>query len=382
MRAWSIACATFTAASALVGCDPPRRAADPPPPHPVVFVAPSNIAAVSLSTGDLCVKLSNGGVLCRRDFRPRDELTRPASFVPVFTEGDVQEVELGADHGCVRRLGGVVQCWGENEHGEVSGDELLVPWPQVVALPGPAAQVSLGSERTCALLVGAPGAGGRVSCWGTFLGVRQPPKVLPVLADVVELRLSGHALCLRTSDGTVRCGYGDSPLFAVAGLAAPQQLVVGAEHACARLAGGRVACWTVRAQDFAPDKGALFARTVELTDVEQLASGDAHVCARRGDRRVVCWGGNDYGELGDGTRSSRAAPAPVARLTDVVDVVAGGHRSCARRQGGGVLCWGQNLLDDAMFHALTGLQSPSGPPSEDDSLIAEPLRVPGALQDL
>ena len=63
-----------------------------------------------------------------------------------------------------------------------------------------------------------------------------------------------------------------------------------------------------------------------------------------------------------------------------MQLVSGGRRSCARKTDGGVVCWGRNLLDDAMFHALTGLQSPPGPPGEDDSLVPEPLRIPGALQ--
>lgn len=360
----------------LAACEPPRRAADPLPPPSVPFLTPANIASVSLSSEDLCVLLVNGGVLCRHDYRPRDPKSLPSSFVPVFAEGDVQDVVLGGAHGCVRRLNGVVQCWGENESGEVSGDELLVPWPRVVPISGAVAQVSLGSDRTCALLID-----GRVTCWGSFLGVRRPPTQLPVLAAVVELRMSGSALCVRTKDGTVRCGYGDSLLFAVTGVEGAQQLVVGHEHACARLSGSRVACWTVRPKDVTPDKTSLAAKLVEgASDVVQLGSGESHVCARRVDGTVLCWGGNDYGELGDGTRNPHAAPMQVSGLTNVIDLSSGGHRNCARRANGSLLCWGQNLLDDAMFHALTGLQSPPGPPGEDDSLVPEPLRVPGALQ--
>lgn len=360
----------------LAACEPPRRVAEPTPPPPVPFLSPSAIGAVTLSNEDLCVLLVNGGVLCRRDFRPKDATTHPASFVPVFPEGDVQEVALGGAHGCVRRLNGTVQCWGENENGEVSGDELVVPWPRVVPISGAVAQIALGRDKTCALLID-----GRVTCWGSFVGVRRPPTQLPVLADVVELRMSGPSLCLRTKDGTVRCGRGDSALFAVEGVEGALQLVVGEEHACARVSGGRVACWSIRKEDVGPTKTSLHARSIEgATEVVQLASGDDHVCARRGDRTVLCWGGNDYGELGDGTRTPRATPAPVAKLSNVVDLAAGGHRSCARRESGTVVCWGRNLLDDAMFHALTGLQSPPGPPGDDDSLVPEPLRVPGALQ--
>ena len=358
----------------VVACERPHRVADPRPPAPVPFLSPAAIASVALSSDDLCVLLANGGVLCRRDYRARTPGVVPTSFVTMFAEGDVQEVALGGGHACVRHATGAVECWGDNDNGEVTGDELVVPTPRVVPISGAATAVALGDEKSCALLID-----GRVSCWGRFLGVRRPPAVLPVLTEVVELRMSGPSLCLRTKSGLVRCGRGDSALFAVENVPAAAQIVVGEDHGCARLTNGTVACWPLRKDDFAPPKTTLVARAVEgLSDVVQLASGVGHACARRADRAVLCWGSNDYGELGDGSRTPRATPAPV--LADAMELTAGGHRTCVRRAQGGVVCWGQNLLDDAMYHALTGLQSPPGPPSEDDSLRPEPLRVPGALQ--
>lgn len=373
MRLPLVAFVPLMALVASVGCQPHRRLADPPAPPKVPFLPPASVASVTLSDDDICVRLVNGAVLCRRDWRPPEAKTHPASFVPVFESGDVQQVALGGWHGCVRRANGAVQCWGDNEHGEVSGRELTVPWPRVVPISGAVTQVALGDERSCALLID-----GHVVCWGTFLGVRREPAQLPVLDNVVELAMSGPAFCLRMKDGWVRCGRGDSSLLAVEGLAAPTQIVAGHDHACAKDVSGTVACWSLRKEDV---KGAsLKARTIAVDQVVQLASGEAHVCARRLDRSVLCWGENDFGELGDGSRTGRATPAAVARLTDAVDLAAGGRRTCAKRANGALVCWGRNLLDDAMFHALTGLQSPPGPPGDDDSLLPEPLRVPGALQ--
>lgn len=315
-------------------------------------------------------------MLCRRDFRPKEARGAPSSFVPIFPSGDIVQLALGGAHGCVRRSSGVVQCWGENEGGEVSGDEPTVPWPRVVQISGAASQIALGSKRSCAVLID-----GHLVCWGTFAGSRRAPGIVPGLPDIAEAALNDTNLCVRTRDHDVRCARGDGPLIPVSGMGKAAQLVIGREHACARLTDDTVSCWSVRKDDMNASK--LTAIPVQgLTQITEISSGDAHVCALHHTGVVSCWGSNEYGELGDGTRTGRATPVVLSKLESVAQLVSGGRRSCARRNDGAVLCWGRNLLDDAMFHALTGVQAPPGPPGEDDSLTPEPLRVPGTLQTI
>jgi hypothetical protein len=48
-----------------------------------------------------------------------------------------------------------------------------------------------------------------------------------------------------------------------------------------------------------------------LTDVGDIRAGLEHVCARRWDLTVWCWGGNETGQVGDGTTVTRPSPVQV-----------------------------------------------------------------------
>ncbi|MFK7987702.1 MAG: hypothetical protein AB8I08_16920, partial [Sandaracinaceae bacterium] len=66
---------------------------------------------------------------------------------------------------------------------------------------------------------------------------------------------------------------------------------------------------------------------------------------------LQCWGGNQYGQLGDGTTEGRSRPAVVEGVHDVTSVHAGRH-TCA--VGEHTLCWGENRygeLYDGTFDA-------------------------------
>jgi len=51
-----------------------------------------------------------------------------------------------------------------------------------------------------------------------------------------------------------------------------------------------------------------------LTGAVSVATSGTHACALLEDGSVKCWGNNDYGQLGDGTRTSSLIPVTVADL--------------------------------------------------------------------
>jgi alpha-tubulin suppressor-like RCC1 family protein len=76
-----------------------------------------------------------------------------------------------------------------------------------------------------------------------------------------------------------------------------------------------------------------------------LVTGAQHTCGSIG-ARLYCWGDNTFGQLGDGTQTSRDIPVAVAGAvsfpTREGDVAAGSRHSCAVAGDEHVYCWGDN----------------------------------------
>jgi alpha-tubulin suppressor-like RCC1 family protein len=74
-----------------------------------------------------------------------------------------------------------------------------------------------------------------------------------------------------------------------------------------------------------------------------LSAGYDHTLLVHASGSLWAWGGNFGGQLGDGTNTNRATPAPVAGLTDVVATASGSWGfSFALRKDGTVWAWGMN----------------------------------------
>lgn len=75
----------------------------------------------------------------------------------------------------------------------------------------------------------------------------------------------------------------------------------------------------------------------------RISVGIAHACTVGSDDKVRCWGNNDYGQLGDGTKTGSANAVIVKDLSNVISVASGVAHSCVLQQDGRVMCWGSNL---------------------------------------
>src|SRR5207249_850991 len=261
-------------------------------------------------------------------------------------------VAAGGSHTCMRLPDGTVQCWGQNNFGQLgNGDGSLtsssVPVP--VRDLTTATSVVTGDSHTCALL-----ADGTVQCWGvgdsgqrgdgTFNNISTVP------VAVVGMGGAGHL----TNAGAVAArGY----------------------HSCALLGDGTVWCWG-RNQDGQLGNGIPLpappgtqcpsswcsstpVRVVGITSADAITAGAYHTCALLSDRTVQCWGRNDDGQLGDGTRTSSSTPVRVVGITGAVAVTGGWwHHTCALLRDGTVQCWGQNDFGQLGNGTTTGSSTP------------------------
>lgn len=105
----------------------------------------------------------------------------------------------------------------------------------------------------------------------------------------------------------------------------------------------------------------------DLSGVTAIAAGPAHSLALLDDGTVRAWGDNRWGQIGDGTTTSRDRPVPVPGLRDVVGVATGGTGfSLALLADGAVMAWGNTSLG-TMGRAVAGPRD----------VLATPSLVPG-----
>lgn len=74
----------------------------------------------------------------------------------------------------------------------------------------------------------------------------------------------------------------------------------------------------------------------------QVVVGAEHGCALHQDGFVTCWGGNDDGQLGDGSLREVQWPVAVWGMYDAVSIAVGTGHTCVRRRNGAVACWGRD----------------------------------------
>lgn len=196
-----------------------------------------------------------------------------------------------------------------------------------------------------------------------LLGACSASSTAPAISSAVAIDGSADHACIVTGRGDVRC-WGDNRFgqlgdgtttdppagsSVLARVSEVVDVVTGSEFTCALRRSGTLACWGFnlvgQLGDGAKDGISLLPVTVgRVTNVIDVAAGGDHACAVRSDGHVLCWGGNDFGQLGDGTRSGRVRPVAVLGIDDAVQVTAGTGFTCIRKRGGAVACWGLNSL--------------------------------------
>jgi alpha-tubulin suppressor-like RCC1 family protein len=136
--------------------------------------------------------------------------------VPVVGGALYTAISGGANHTCALLADGRVQCWGFNFYGQLGdGTNMDRVTPVTVqGLGGAVISLAAGSEHTCAIV-----SGGQVQCWGENdagqLGdgtntTRLTPVTVPGLTGVTAIGAGYQTTCALLSSGQVQCwGNGD-----------------------------------------------------------------------------------------------------------------------------------------------------------------------------
>jgi alpha-tubulin suppressor-like RCC1 family protein len=90
------------------------------------------------------------------------------------------------------------------------------------------------------------------------------------------------------------------------------QIAAGGAHTCAWV-GGKVMCWGDNGKrQSAPASAAIYVLTpTEITGLpnpSSMALGDQHSCVRTTAGELYCWGGNNLGQIGNGSTKDVVAP--------------------------------------------------------------------------
>lgn len=341
--------------------------------------AKNKVISVDVAFAHGCRAYGDGRVECRGDGR-HGELGANAygtvshDWVPVKSlAGRAVEVAVGSAHSCALLEDGTIQCWGQNNYGELGDgtkEETELP-VTVVGLSG-VSMISAGGYKTCAVLKSS----GEVRCWGSNHrgqlgnGSKTSPQISTTPLEVVGLddieridvgvvatcavRKGGKAFCWGDNrQGTL--GNGETTDSAVptpvTNIETAVDISVGELHSCAVVADGGTWCWgTHKVGSWYGVLGTGISNVshsavpVPLEDApaaKRVSVGDEYTCIiSSSNGSVWCWGTNNGGRLGNGKSANSATPVvAVSAPNDTTVIAAGNYTVCAVRRGTDV-CWG------------------------------------------
>lgn len=285
--------------------------------------------------------------------------------VPVFGGLKFASISAGQQHACgLTWPTGLPYCWGENEYGALGDgttNDQLVPTP---VLGGRTfASLSTGGRLTCGVLVfGAV----NVMCWGQGWPWPEPPRSATLQPDFISSATVDTSLFLGVTAGWRHA----------CGITVTGNAYCWGDHFDGRLGVGSVTTIPPETCSAAGDAQVLFiygsspypcdtepALVAGGQQFRAISAGGSHACAIAVDDRAWCWGDNRFGQLGDGTITSRVAPVLVlsgsVRFRAIAaagfrhDGFRSGH-TCALGTDDLIYCWGDNRSGQLGTGSTTG----------------------------
>ena len=276
-----------------------------------------------------------------------------------------RSIAVGESHSLAILADGTVWAWGDNTYGQVGdGTTTNRSTPvQIASLTG-ARMIAAGGNFSMAIK-----QDGTVWAWGeNFYGQlgdgttteRHAPVQIAALSGARTLSLGQYNAFAIKADGTVwswgidtagqlgDAGSTDqhSPIQ-IAALTGARSISMGGSHGLAIMADGTVNVWGSNGWGQKGDGSqgpTVFAPTAipSLAGARAVDAGYTQSMVTKSDGTVWGWGDNQYGQLGDGTTTTRLTPVEISALAGAREVTTAYTFSTAVMNDGTVRAMGYN----------------------------------------
>ena len=293
-----------------------------------------------------------------------------AFLVLLFNQAYSASISSGDVFNCGITNSGVAKCWGGNGSGQLgNGATIDSHMPvDVVGLQQPLVMISAGGYHACAV-----NNNGGVQCWGnnqqgqlgdgTTIHRSTPVQVVRLSAGVISVVAAEDFSCALTQEGSVKCWganyYGQLGNGSFTSSSTPvdvkglQRGIIALAamgcHACALTSSGAVKCWGLN-NDGELGNGTNINSNIPVdvdglhSGVTAITAGHSHSCAVTIDGAMTCWGQNKYGQLGDNSTQSSNVPVKVYGLRAGVEKISAGlWHTCMMTYNHVAQCWGSNI---------------------------------------
>jgi alpha-tubulin suppressor-like RCC1 family protein len=180
----------------------------------------------------------------------------------------------------------------------------------------------------------------------------------------VQLRANSVTQGLNSTNLIRTCNETSSVSISLTASGSSNASTVQISGSCILQTDGRVKCWGQNSYGQLGD-GTITSRYVpvevsNLTNAVYISAEIGfHACAALSDQTVKCWGQNDYGQLGDGTIVNRTVPVLVSGISNATQVTTGSNHSCALLNDQTVKCWGSNSNGQIGDGTVSGISAPT-----------------------